>query len=75
LLNGVIEPHARGGGIGKALLSHSKAWAREQGYSWCVLHFASANPSGGPFWLGQGFIPCEYTMVRRIDDRVAWARG
>ncbi len=73
LLNGVVEPDVRGGGVGKALLAHSMDWARSEGIKWCVLHYASANPSGAPFWQAQGFVPCEYTMVRRIDERIAWA--
>ena len=73
LYEGVVEPDARGGGLGTALLSHSMAWAREQGYANCCLHFASDNPSGAPYWFGQGFVPVEHTMVRRIDERIAWA--
>jgi GNAT superfamily N-acetyltransferase len=75
LFEGVVEPDARSGGIGKALLEHSMAWAREQGYQLCTLHFASGNPSGGPFWLSQGFEPVEYTMQRRVDERIAWAHA
>ncbi|MCC7366101.1 MAG: GNAT family N-acetyltransferase [Dehalococcoidia bacterium] len=74
LFQGVVEEAARGGGVGKALLARSMAWAHEQGYDWCALHFASMNPSGAPFWRGQGFVPVEHTMARRIDERVAWAR-
>lgn len=74
LFEGVVESTARGGGIGTALLEHSMAWAREQGDDHCTLHFASANPSGAPFWLRQGFIPVEYQMARHVDERVGWAR-
>lgn len=73
LYEGVVEPDARGGGVGHALLSDGMAWARGEGYDTCCLHFASDNPSGAPFWLGQGFVPIEHTMVRRVDDRIAWA--
>lgn len=75
LYEGVVEPAARGAGLGTGLLSHSMDWAREQGYANCCLHFASDNPSGAPFWLGQGFVPVEHTMVRRVDERIAWADG
>jgi len=75
LYEGVVEPDARGGGLGTGLLAHSMTWAREQGYANCCLHFASDNPSGAPYWLGQGFVPVEHTMVRRIDERIAWADG
>jgi GNAT superfamily N-acetyltransferase len=75
LYQGVVEKDARSGGIGTALLSHSMDWAREQGHDKCTLHFASANPSGAPFWLGHGFRPVEYAMIRHVDERVAWANG
>lgn len=74
LYQGVVVEKARGNGIGKALLARSMDWAREQGYEYCALHFASANASGASFWLGQGFVPAEYTMARRIDERIGWAR-
>lgn len=75
LYEGVVEADARGGGLGTGLLAHGMAWAREQGYANCCLHFASDNPSGAPFWLGQGFVPVEHTMIRRVDERIAWADG
>lgn len=74
LFEGVVEPEAQGEGVGAALLNHGMRWAREAGYGWCTLHFASGNPSGAPFWLGHGFTPVEHAMVRRIDERIAWAR-
>lgn len=75
LFDGVVDENARGGGIGAALLRHSMRWAAENGFRTCTLHFASQNYSGGPFWLGHGFVPVEHTMERRIDERVAWANG
>ncbi len=75
LFEGVVQPDVQSGGVGKALLEHSMAWCRQQGYELCTLHFAAGNPSGAPFWLGQGFVPVEHTMRRRIDERIAWARG
>jgi len=74
LFQGVVEPEARGGGIGTVLLAKGIDWARAEGYEYCALHFASANTSGGPFWLNQGFVPVENTMLRHVDERVAWAR-
>jgi GNAT superfamily N-acetyltransferase len=75
LYQGIVEKGARSGGIGTALLSHSMEWARSEGLDKCTLHFASANPSGAPFWLGHGFAPVEYAMMRHVDERVAWANG
>lgn len=75
LYEGVVEPDVRGGGVGSALLAHAMAWANQSGYRTCTLHFASNNPSGAAFWLGQGFVPVEHSMDRIIDDRIAWANG
>lgn len=75
LYEGVVEPDVRSGGVGRALLAHSMAWARDRGYRTCTLHFASNNPSGVPFWLGQGFVPIEHSMDRIVDGRIAWANG
>jgi len=73
LFEGVVDPAARSAGVGTELLEHSMRWAREQGYHTCTLHFASANPSGAPFWLRHGFVPVTHTMERHIDERIAWA--
>ncbi len=73
LWQGIVYGHARGGGIGRTLLAHAMDWARDQGYRLCVLHFYSANISGGSFWLGNGFRPLEYRLRRHVDERIAWA--
>lgn len=74
LFEGVVSGEARSGGIGTSLLREAMDWARGEGLETCTLHFAPGNPTGGPFWLGHGFAPVEYTMERRIDERIAWAR-
>jgi GNAT superfamily N-acetyltransferase len=74
LFEGITEPEARGGGTGGALLDHAFGWARDEGYGYCTLHYATANPSGRPFWLGHGWEPYEDNWVRHVDERVAWAR-
>jgi GNAT superfamily N-acetyltransferase len=73
LYDGVVEMDVRSHGVGSLLLERGMAWARERGIERCVLHFASGNPSGAPFWLGHGFVPVQHTMERRIDERIAWA--
>ena len=75
LFEGVVEPDVRTGGLGANLLDHTMAQLRGRGIPWCTLHFASANPSGAPFWLKNAFIPVEHEMERRLDERIAWARG
>lgn len=74
LFEGIVARDARGGGIGTALLRESMAWAARAGFERCTLHFASGNPLGAPFWLGNGFVPVEHSMANVIDERVAWAR-
>jgi GNAT superfamily N-acetyltransferase len=74
LYEGITEPAERGGGVGAALLDRSLAWARERGADHCTLHYATANPTGRPFWLKHGFRPLEHDWVRQVDERVAWAR-
>jgi GNAT superfamily N-acetyltransferase len=73
LFDGVVDEAARDGGVGSSLLEHSMRHLREHGYERCCLHFASGNPSGAPFWLGQGFVPVQHTMLRHVDERIAWA--
>ena len=74
LYEGITAPEARGTGVGTALLAHTLDWAREAGHPYVTLHYATPNPSGGPFWRGHGFVPVEVTLQRRLDERLAWAR-
>ena len=74
LYQAIVEPDARGQGVGNALLAHTVEWARAEGYSAIVLHYASMNPSGTPYWEGHGFVPLEITVERHLDERIAWAR-
>ncbi|HWQ28332.1 MAG TPA: GNAT family N-acetyltransferase [Dehalococcoidia bacterium] len=75
LFQGIVSKGARFGGVGKALLARTMAWAREQGYRYCSLHYATANLEGAAFWTSQGFEPFSYRLCRRIDERVVWATG
>jgi GNAT superfamily N-acetyltransferase len=68
-------PHARGRGVGTALLNHGLDWARSAGYAHCSVDFESANIPGSRFWLGSGFQPVCSSLSRRVDERLAWAHG
>ncbi len=74
LNHGIVDPNTRGGGVGTALLEESLSWARESGYRQMTLHYATMNPSGGPFWQRHGFEALEIAVERQIDERVAWAQ-
>jgi GNAT superfamily N-acetyltransferase len=65
----------RSGGAGTALLAHGLAWARERGYTRCSVNWISANLVASRFWLGHGFRPVRLRLLRRIDERIAWAHG
>jgi GNAT superfamily N-acetyltransferase len=67
------DPTERGGGLGAALLDRGMAWARERGYTTCVLNFRSENLSGARFWLSQGFRPLWSSLYRGIDPRITWS--
>jgi GNAT superfamily N-acetyltransferase len=73
LSDGVVVPEARRLGISHALLRESMEWAAGAGYRWCLLHFLSANISGARFWQANGFWPITHTLVRHVDERIAWA--
>ena len=60
-------------GIGTALLNHSLDWARSVGYKHCSVDFESTNITGSRFWLGRGFKPVCYSLVRHIEERISWA--
>jgi GNAT superfamily N-acetyltransferase len=62
----------RNSGIGTALLKHSLDWARSAGYERCAVDFEPENISGARFWL-RHFRPVCYSLVRHVDERVAWA--
>ncbi len=73
LFQGIVSEHARGGGVGAALLEHSLAWMRREGVRRCGLHYLSANPSGSPFWQHHGFRAAEHFLHRTVDARMAWS--
>jgi GNAT superfamily N-acetyltransferase len=75
LWEGFVDPEARASGVGALLLSRLMDWLRSRGQTRCALHFVAGNRLGRRFWLGNGFRPVELMLHRRIDDRVAWARG
>jgi len=66
---------ARGSGIATCLLNRALNWALEAGYRRCSVDFESANIPGSQFWLGKDFQPVCYSLLRRVDRRLAWAHA
>ena len=62
----------RNKGIATALLNHSLNWARSVGYERCAVDFESQNIPATHFWL-RHFQPVCYSLIRYVDERVAWA--
>jgi GNAT superfamily N-acetyltransferase len=67
-------PEMRSRGVGAALFAHAMAWAREAGYTSCLVDFMTASRAA-PFWRNLGFRPVSYLLRRVVDDRVAWIRA
>ncbi|MEZ4518793.1 MAG: GNAT family N-acetyltransferase [Chloroflexota bacterium] len=66
-------PEAQGRGIGYALTQHGLQDAREKQYATCLVDWRTTNNEARRFWLGVGFKPAAYRLVRRLDPRIAWA--
>jgi len=70
-----VDDDARAGGIGAAMVNRGLAWALEQGYQLCTVGYFSPNLVGARFWQGKGFQPLGFCLERRLDERIAWAKG
>jgi GNAT superfamily N-acetyltransferase len=69
-----VEPDARVGGAGKALVDNGLAWARSRGYKHCTVGWFTTNMFGARFWPGRGYTPVMHRLERRLDERIAWAK-
>ncbi len=65
-----LDPDARAGGIGRALLARALGELKRAGNHWCALHYVAGNLIGGRFWTEQGFRPLEYILKRHVDERL-----
>jgi GNAT superfamily N-acetyltransferase len=70
-----VDEKARAGGVGAALVNRGLGWAREQGYKLCTLSYYPPNLLGAHYWQSKGFKPLSFCLERRIDERIAWAKG
>lgn len=59
-------------GVATTLLKHSLEWVHSVGYTRCAVDCESANIPGFSFWL-KHFQPVGYSLVRHVDERIAWA--
>lgn len=75
LLVAGTRPEERGRGTTRALMRRAMAWARKEGYSICITDWRVTNLTAGRVWPRVGFQPAAFRLTRRIDERMAWARG
>ena len=69
------HPDARGRGVGRALVDAALSWADDHGYHWVSVDFEPANPLSRPFWMGNGFQPIGYGVLRSIHPAHLPTRG
>lgn len=66
---------ARGQGLSKLLSEHILNEARAASYRCCETDWRSTNLLASRFWPRRGYRPVFYRLVRRLDQRIAWASG
>ena len=72
---GGTVPAARGLGVARALTAAGFAAARAAGCRYVLADWRSTNLLASRFWPRVGFTPVLYRLVRRVDERAAWATG
>jgi hypothetical protein len=56
------------------VLNHGLDWAQSTGYERCAVDFEPQNLAGARFWL-KHFQPVCYSLIRHVDERIAWAQA
>jgi len=65
----VVEEE-RAGGVATLLLAAVDSWAKDHGYPLLGVDYETINPLGSRYWE-RYFTPYTYSLVRRIDERIA----
>lgn len=61
----LVDPTARGAGVGRALVASARARCAREGVASVLLHHAAASPRSAPFWGREGYRPLLTTWSRR----------
>jgi GNAT superfamily N-acetyltransferase len=75
LLVAATLPEERGRGATRALMRRAMAWSRKDGYTSYITDWRVTNLTASRVWPRLGFQTAAYRLTRRIDERMAWARG
>jgi GNAT superfamily N-acetyltransferase len=59
----------RGKDVMTSLLGYALKCARDDGYERCAVDFETMNLLGTRFWLGRGFRPVSFSLLRYVDER------
>lgn len=65
----VIEDE-RAAGVATSLLATADSWAKGHGYPLLGVDYETINPLGSGYWE-RYFTPYTYSLVRRVDERIA----
>lgn len=69
-----VRPEYRRQGVAVALLNSVIDWAAANGYERCAVDYEVHNLYGSRFWE-RHFTTVSASLLRRIDERVAWAHA
>jgi GNAT superfamily N-acetyltransferase len=72
ILSAYTLPEVRSLGVAAALLDAAIEYLRDSGKIRCAVDFESQNIQGVRFWM-RHFHPVCFSMIRSIDERIAWA--
>lgn len=68
-------PAARRRGVARALVHRVLEHAAEQGAPWCVTDWRTSSLLASRTWTALGFRRTRLRLERRLDERIAWAKG
>lgn len=63
----IVDPSARGAGVGRMLVEEANRIARERGLQFIMIRAFAKNAAGIAFWESLGFEPYVDTRLRRVQ--------
>lgn len=69
------DPNKRKQGIGSLLTTYCFSEIKAMGYDYCLTDWHMLNLQSSTFWPKMGFKPVMHRLIRKVDERIAWANG